>query len=166
MKGRVSNILKVWEWQQLLLLDTVYIQRSTSPGRQELASPGKTHSFYTLVLHLDSLLQIRTDIFYWQCELAEGKSHTVRHYAPGNKSSLLREIIGSSTAKTATGLPIQTGFGENKIKVNSDWSAKFHQRTINRQETLLLLRDFSVKHEVIALYGKQILEELHYTFMA
>lgn len=75
------------------------------------------------------------------------------HYALGNKSSLLRELIGSSIAKTATGLPIQTGFGEVKIKVNSDRSAKLHQRTINRQETLLPVRDFSVKHEIIALCG-------------
>lgn len=79
------------------------------------------------------------------------------HYALGNKSSLLRELIGSSTAKTATGLPIQAcEFGEVKIKVNSDRSEKLHQRTTNRQETLLLVRDFSVKHELIALCGKQI----------
>lgn len=78
-------------------------------------------------------------------------------YALRNKSSLLRELIGSSTAKIATGLPTQAcELGEVKIKVNSDWSAKIHQRAINRQETLLLVRDFSVKHEVIALCGKQI----------
>ena len=89
------------------------------------------------------------------------------YYAPGNKSNLLTELIGSSIAKTAIGLPIQgCVFGAARSKVNSDWSAKHHQRTINRQETLLLVRDFSVKYEVIAMCGKQILEEIHYTFMA
>lgn len=104
-KGRVSSILKVWEWQQLLFLDTIYIQRSTSQG----AKSCKTHSPYTSVLQLHSLLQISTDIFYWQCELTEGKNHTVWHYALGNQSSLLRELIGSSTAKVAAGLPIHWG---------------------------------------------------------
>lgn len=39
--------------------------------------------------------------------------------------------------------------------MNSDWPAKHRQRTVNSQETLLLVRDLSVKHEVIDLCGKQ-----------
>lgn len=89
--------------------------------------------------------------------MAEGKSHTAWYYAPQNKSNLLTELTGSSIAKTAAGLPIQgCVFGAVRSKVNSDWSAKHHQRTINRQETLILVRDISVKYGVIALYGKQI----------
>lgn len=77
--------------------------------------------------------------------------------AAKNKSNLLTELTGSSIAKTTAGLPIQgCVLGAVRSKVNSDWSAKHHQRTINSQETLILVRDISVKYGVIALYGKQI----------